>query len=112
LLPILLILLEYHVFKNVEEVVDSLAVELGVFVSVGTQVILRNLFVCLGIDGVACHINDSDRTHLQVFMPEMKFDEHVSLVIDRSVRIVSGGFFEVSTILFDSFKKEQKLMRL
>lgn len=35
LLSILLTLLEYHVFEDVEQVVDPLAVELGVFVCVG-----------------------------------------------------------------------------
>ena len=35
LLSILLTLLEYHVFEDVEQVVDSLAVELGVLVRVG-----------------------------------------------------------------------------
>ena len=35
LLSILLTLLEYHVFEDVEQVVDPLAVELGVLVCVG-----------------------------------------------------------------------------
>ena len=100
LLSIVLALLEDHVFEDVEQVVDALAVELGVLVSVGVQVVLGHFLRCFGLKGIACHVNDCHCAHRQVLMPEVQLDKHVRLVICRGVDL--AGSFEIRAILLDS----------
>ena len=110
LLVIFLVLLEKHVFKDVEEVVDALRVELWMLFLISVKVILWHISSLPWFERVAGHVDESYRADCIVFMPEVQLDEHVCFVtrwITAGTTMLTTGFLEVITALLDSFQKEQ-----
>ena len=89
-----------------------MAIELTVFICVCVEVIFGQLFGGFRPERVAGHINYSDRAHCQIFVPKMELDENVSAVVDWGENVLSRTLLEICTILLDTLKQEQKLMRL
>ena len=107
-----MILLKDHVLKDVKQVVYALTVKLTVFICVCVEVIFGQFFRGFRPKRVAGHINYSDRAHCQIFVPKMELDEDVSAIVDWGENVLSCSLFEICTILLNSLKEEQKLMRL
>lgn len=55
---LLMALLEKHVFEDVEQVVDSLGVQLGVLILVGIQVIFGSSLRLFWLQRVPSHVDD------------------------------------------------------
>ena len=57
LLPVVLTFFEDHVFEDVKQVVDTLAIQLGVLISVSIQVVLRYFLGSFGLEWISSHVN-------------------------------------------------------
>ena len=102
-LSILLSLFVKHVFEDVEQVVDSLRVELRVLVLVGVQVILRQRLRLFAFQGESGHVNDGECAHCAIFMPEVQLKEKVGLIA-RWCRCLVVNFVKVITVQLHFFK--------
>ena len=95
-------LLKQQVFKDEEQIVYSLCIELRVVLLICVQVVFWGALDLFLFQRVASHVYDCDCADSKILVPKVQLDEEMRLVVCRAFRLISR-LFKVSTVLLYSF---------
>ena len=88
-----LVALKHHVFENIHEIIDSSCVNLRMTIGVSAYKIPRR--ICFWrllsyITRIPGHIDYCESSYGVIFLPKMKLDEHVCLILGWHESILRG----------------------